>query len=197
MLPVFIVLGALMVLPFSYSFRSENAAEPSSSVTVLAVWNTEGESLCRAFQYDQLLSHRDTLQLRFALTSDDLDQCRAAFASYDSKVGWPRKLEDRERAYEGFAFEVEEPPPNLELTVRRFHGDAISATTRYRVSSGGVISDVETSGTGPGWGLLPVLGSFAGAVVWLLWALWFALNAWHKRKMRHEMKLEEMDAGLR
>jgi hypothetical protein len=97
-------------------------------------------------------------------------------------VGWPRKLEDRERVYEGFAFEVEEPAPNLELTVRRFHGDAISTTTRYRVSSGGVISDVETSGTGPGRGLLPVLGSFAGAVVWLLWALWFALNAWRKRK---------------
>jgi hypothetical protein len=169
-------------MPFSYGFRSENAAEPSSLVTVLAVWNTEGESLCRAFRYDQLLSHRDTLRLRFALTSDDLDQCRAAFASYDSKVGWPRKLEDRERAYEGFAFEVEEPAPNLELTVRRFHGDAISATTRYRVNSGGVISDVETSSTGPGNGLLPVLGGFAGAVVWLLWALWFALNAWRKRK---------------
>ena len=70
MLPMFAVLGALMVLPFSYGFRSENAAEPSSLVTVLAVWNTEGESLCRAFRYDQLLFHRDTLRLRFALTSE-------------------------------------------------------------------------------------------------------------------------------
>ena len=122
---------------------------------------------------------------RFALTSDDLEQCRAAFASYDQEVGWPRKLEDRERAYEGFAFEVEEPMPNLELTVRRFHGDAISATTRYQVDPEGVISHIKTRSTGPRNGLLPVLGGTAGAAAWLLWAIWCgfaALAAWWGRK---------------
>ena len=79
---------------------------------------------------------------------------------------------------------MERAGPDLELTVRRFHGDAISTTTRYRVDSAGVISDVETRGTGPGTGLIAVFGGFVGGVVWLLWALWFAVAVWRARKSR-------------
>ncbi len=182
MLPVSVVLGGLLAWPISYLFTSEEAAAPSSSVTVLAVWNTGGESLCRPFQYDRLLAHRDTLELRFALTADDLDQCRAAIASYDAEVGWTRKLEERERDYEGFGFDAERSGGDLALTVRRFHGDAISTTTRYRVDSAGVISGVETRGTGPGTGLIAVFGGLVGGVVWLLWALWFGVARWRARK---------------
>ena len=180
--PVAVVLGALVAMPFGYRFRAEDPDQPSGLVTVMAVWEVDGQTLCRAFRYEDLVSHRDTLQLRFALTSEDLIRCREDFAAYDRAEGWPRKLEDNERRYEGFRFDAEGTPPSLELTVRRFHGDAISATTRYRVNSEGVISDVGTRSTGPGSGLLPVLGGFAGAVVWLLWALWLAVTAWRRRK---------------
>ena len=118
MLPVVVVVGALMTIPFAYGFQAESPSEPSSPATVLAVWDAEGQALCRAFQYDELLSHSDTLRLRFALTSHDLGQCRDAFASYDPKVGWPRKLEERERAYEGFAFEIEDTTPSLKILQR-------------------------------------------------------------------------------
>ncbi len=184
-LPLFVVLGALAMVAIAYGFENEDPGTPSSSVTVLGIWESAQDgSLCRAFQYDELLAHIDTLSIRLGVTADDLDQCRQAFASYDRSVGWPRKVWERERNYEGFALEVEDTEPVLALTIRRFHGDAMSATTRYRVDPEGVISNLETSGTGPGAGIGPVLGGLAGAIVWSLWAAVRLMRAWRKSRTK-------------
>ena len=55
----------------------------------------------------------------------------------DPQVGWPRMLEARERAYEGFGLEVDGGQSDSVYTVHRFYGDAVSTITRYRVGSGG------------------------------------------------------------
>ncbi|MBT8488128.1 MAG: hypothetical protein KJO65_04780 [Gemmatimonadetes bacterium] len=171
-LPVCVIVGALVASFFTGGYSSEDAAEPSGMATVMAVWEFDGGSLCRAFTLRDLLPHRDSLALRFALTPADVERCRADFASYDRREGWPRTLPGRDLAYEAYGFEIESPAPELRVVVHRSSGDVTFTRTRYRVDASGRLTDVETRGAGPGAGLGPVMGGFLGIVFWLCGAAW-------------------------
>lgn len=180
-LPVFAIAGILVASFFTYGYSSENAAEPSSMATVMAVWEFDGGSACRAFNLRELLPHRDTLRLRFALSSSDVDQCRADFDAYDYREGWPRTLPDQDRAYYDYHFEIENPAPDLRVMVHRSSGDVTYTRTRYRVDSSGRLTDLETQGASPGAGLGPVMGGFLGICLWLCWAAWVGWRTWRRR----------------
>jgi hypothetical protein len=181
LLPAFALAGSVMGSLLLNRFRSEDPAAPSGSVTVVGVWEVDGEALCRAFDYEELLPDLDSLHVRFVLDEDDGAMCRSAFATYDAEAGWPRKLRPNERDYLGFRFEMDRREPDLVVTITRFHGDAVSATTRYRVGEDGAISDVQTKGTGPGSGLAFVLGAMGGAAAWVVWVLWSLFAGWWRR----------------
>ena len=93
-----------------------------------------------------------------------------------SRMG--KEAERAREDFEGFRFEVDRIEPDLRVTLTRFHGDAVSTTTRYRVLGEGAIYDIETKGTGPGSGLALVLGTMAGVAVWVVWVLWSLLSFW-------------------
>lgn len=182
MLPVSVVVGTLAVTPIAYGFRSESPTAPSRAATVIAVWEEQGDTLCRAFPYASLFPRMDTLRLRFLLTPDDIARCNRDVASYDARRGWRLKLDENERRYEGFSFEVDGTAPSLNVTVRRFQGDAISTTTRYRVDAGGEPFDLKTRTASPGNGVFLVFGGMLGGLVWMAWAGWRLVAAWRQRQ---------------
>ena len=179
-LPILVVAGGMLGGLFAYGSNSEDPDAPSSRVTVMAVWDEDGEALCRAFMYRDLLPHRDTLRLRFALTPAEIEDCKADFAAYESKEGWPRKLLEDELRYPDYWFEVEDTEP-LELMVHRSSGDANWAKTRYRVDANGSITDLRTNTASAGQGLGLVLGGLVGLVAWLLWIARLSVSAWQRR----------------
>jgi len=176
-LPILVVVGGIVGGIFAYGSNSEDPEAPSRLVTVMAVWEQDGEALCRAFMYQDLLPRRDTLRVRFALTPAEIENCVADFAAYESREGWPRKLLEDEVRYPDYWFEVEGTDP-LELLVHRSSGDANWAKTRYRVDANGSITDLRTNTASAGQGLGSVLGGFVGLVAWLLWAAWLSVRAW-------------------
>ena len=181
MLPVLILGGGFVGGLFAYGPTPEDPGAPSSLVTVIAIWEEEGDELCRAFMYQDLLPRLDTLRVRFALTPAEIENCRADFAAYESKEGWPRKLVEDELRYPDYWFEVEDEEP-LELMVHRSSGDATWANTRYRVDAAGSITDMSTNTASAGQGIGLVMGGLVGLVAWLLWTVWLALRTWRRRK---------------
>lgn len=181
MMPVFAVVGGLVAYPFAYGWESEDPADPSPGVTVMAVWESGAQPLCRAFDLRLLLAQRDTLPLRFALNAADIERCRADFASYDSRTGWPRSLGEGDLPYPDYWFEVEDQPPNPRLLVHRSSGDATWTKTRYRVEEEGVISDLELRTASSGQGVWVVMGSLAGILVWVGWVFRLGWRAWRRR----------------
>ena len=181
MLPVLILGGSFVGGLFAYGSNSEDPSAPSRRVTVMAVWEAEGEELCRAFMYQDLLPHQDTLRLRFALTPAEIENCRADFAAYESREGWPRKLLEDELRYPYYWFEVEDTEP-LELMVHRSSGDATWAKTRYRVDADGSITDLRTNTASAGQGIGLVIGGLVGLVAWLLWTVWLSVRTWSRRE---------------
>jgi hypothetical protein len=181
MLPILVVGGGMVGGLFAYGSSSEDPEAPSTRVTVMAVWEEDGEAVCRAFMYQDLLPHRDTLSIRFALTPADIENCRVDFAAYESREGWPRKLLEDELRYVDYWFEVEDTGP-LELMVHRSSGDANWAKTRYRVDANGSITDLRTNTASAGQGIGMVLGGLIGLVAWLLWTARLSLRAWRRRR---------------
>lgn len=169
-LPVSVLVGGVLGGLVAYAPQQEDVNAPSSLVTVMARWDTQGESLCRAFMYRDLLPRLDSLDVLFALTPEDLDECRADFAAYDNRDGWPRVLVEGELNYPGYSFDVEGTAP-LRLMVHRSSGDATWAKTRYAVQPDGSISDLETETASAGQGIGLALGGLVGALVWVLWLL--------------------------
>ena len=170
LLPVFVVVFGILGGLLAYAPNSEDPEAPSSLVTVMAMWSVDGEPLCRAFSYRDLLPRRDTLDLRFALAPDEIVACREAFAAYDSRNGWPLELMPGERNYSDYWFEVEEAEP-LRLMVHRSSGDANWVQTRYSVRPDHSLFDIETESASAGQGLGVVLGGMAGVVAWLVWVV--------------------------
>ena len=170
-LPVFVVVGGFAGSLLSYGSNAEDLASPSRLVTVMGVWERGGRSLCRAFGYQELRPHLDTLQVRFALAPADVERCRTDFAAYGARDGWPMKLREREPAWPGYSFEVEETDP-LRIMVHRSSGDPGSwAETHYTVTTDGSLTDVTTDSASNGQGLGIMLGAFAGMVAWLCWVV--------------------------
>lgn len=167
-LPVFVVGCGIVGALLAYAPSDEDPEAPSSLVTVVAEWTVGGERLCRAFSYRDLLPHRDTLDLRFALAPAEVERCREDFAAYDARGGWPRQLSPGERNYPDYWFEVEGSEP-LRIMVHRSSGDANWAQTRYSVGPDDSIFDVETESASAGQGLGVVLGAMAGGVLWMVW----------------------------
>jgi hypothetical protein len=164
LLVAFAVGGAVIGIIFTYQSRLEDLSVPSRLVTVVGVWDgTEGE-VCRAFSYRDV--RPDTLPVRFDLSAADIETCRQAFAAYDPKQGWPRKLRADEPGYEGYAFEVEKTSP-LEIRVHRATQDPANwAETQYRVDADGRISHVSTKSASEGQGIGVVFGALLGIIAW-------------------------------
>lgn len=180
-LPVFAIVGALAADALLSGYSREDPNDPSRMATVMAVWEFEGGTLCRAFNLTDLLPHRASLRLRFRLDETDVERCRRDFEAYDAREGWARTLPGRDVGYVGYGFELESPAPDLRVMVHRSSGDATWTRTRYRVDEGDQIFDLETRGAGNGSGLGPLMGGFVGLVLWLGWALRWGWKAWQRR----------------
>jgi hypothetical protein len=162
----FAIAGAVVGGVLTYRSRVEDLAMPSRLVTVVAVWDADGGEICRAFSYRDLLLSLDTLRIRFDLSAADVESCRETFAAYNAGGRWPRQLEENERGYPSYSFEVEDTSP-LTIMVHRGTGDPADwAETRYRVDADGTISHVTTDSASAGQGLGPVFGAFLGIVAW-------------------------------
>jgi hypothetical protein len=170
-LPLFVVGGFVVAGVLAGRPVDESPGAYSGGVTWVGIVSSGGREFCRAIPEDELARHRDTLRVRFALSTDDVARCRAAFGAYDAESGWPLELRERERRYPGYALEIESNGQGHAVEVRRFHGDAISSTTRYRVDGSGVPTDVRTSSTSGGAGAFAVgFGGGGGLLLWMLWA---------------------------
>ena len=185
-LPLFLLAGTLASYPFIYGFHSEDIEGPSGDVTVIGVWDypESATPYCRAFVLRELQPHLDTLSIRFRPTQAELTQCQEAIAAYDLESGWSRTVIDGERRFEAFGLDVAGDALEPVFTVWRFHGDAISTTTRYTVTAGGSITNLKTKSGGPGHGVgMLFFGGGAGFLGWCVWVLWL-IGASIRRRAR-------------
>lgn len=185
-LPAFMVLGVVaVVLVLRFVYWPVDETDPPDDVTVLGDWRLEsGEGYCRPFPYGELMERLDTLEVRFRLSSDDLERCRDDLADYHDVQGFRHVLYEGERGDPSYWFSVRDPAPELAIEVTRSSGDATFTATRYRVRGDGSIGDMSRRAASAGRGVFTLsLGALAGSVLWLFWVVG-RVSGWFRGRSR-------------
>lgn len=185
-LPAFMILGVVaVVLVMRFVYWPVDEADPPDDVTVLGDWRLEsGERYCRPFPYGRLMERLDTLEVRFRLSSADLERCLDDLADYHDARGFRHVLYEGERGDPSYWFSVRDSLPELAMEVTRSSGDATFTATRYRVRSDGSIGDMSRQAASAGAGVFTLgLGALAGAVLWLFWVVG-RVHGWFRGRSR-------------
>lgn len=183
-LPAFMVVGVVVAaLLLRFVYWPVDETDPPAGVTVLGDWRlADGERYCRPFLYRELMERLDTLDVRFRLSSADLERCREDLADYHDAGEFRHVLHEAERGDPSYWFSVRDSLPDLALEVTRSLGDDTFTATRYRVRSDGSIDDLSSQSASAGAGVTTlVFGALAGAVLWLFWAMGRVARAFTNR----------------
>lgn len=187
-LPFFLICGFLVAnILTEPDFEPVDLENPPLDLAVLGAWEeSNGELLCRAFYYRDLIARAGSLPpLRFSVSDEEFGLCAAAFRGFGVEGRWENEFDWDRR---GFVAGVERPDaddPDLFIVSYRSDDDRV-ADSRYRIDqvSGEPIAFEFRGYFGPARGIgIVMFGGTAGTIAWVTLLIAVLVRRFRRRRV--------------